>query len=94
MYGGDSVVDVAKEIKAVNVGKTAIKFRGAYIDGAALDAAAAAELVNMKSRAELQGDIVMLANSPGRRLAGAIAAPAGIIAGCVKAIADKTKEAA
>ena len=95
-YGGDSVVDVAKEIKAANVGKkTAIKFRGAYADGALLDAVAATELMNMKSRTELLGDIVMLANSPARRLAGAIASPGGIIAGCIKTIADGSeKEAA
>ncbi|MCX5634191.1 MAG: 50S ribosomal protein L10 [Phycisphaerae bacterium] len=94
VYGGDSVVDLAKELKALNIGKTGIKFRGAYVDGAALDAAGASQLVNMKSRAELQGEVVMLANSPGRRLAGAIAAPAGIIAGCIKAIAEKAEKAA
>lgn len=93
-YGGDSVVDVAKEIKAVSVGKTPIKFRGAYVDGAALDAAAAAQLVNMKSRTELQGEIIMLANSPAGRLVGAIASPAGIIAGCIKAIAEKAEKQA
>lgn len=93
-YGGDSVVDVAKEIKAVDTGKAAIQFRGAYIDGTPLNAAAAAGLVNMKSRVELLGDIVMLANSPARRLAGAIAAPGGIIAGCLKTIADGSEKQA
>ena len=83
--GGDSVVDLAKELKAINIGKTPIKFRGAYVEGTVLDAAGAGALATMKTRVEMQGEIVMLANSPGRRLAGAIAAPAGIIAGCVKA---------
>ncbi|HBG78831.1 MAG: 50S ribosomal protein L10 [Sedimentisphaerales bacterium] len=87
-YGADNVVDLAKELKAT-AGKTVIKFKGAYLEGAALDAKAAANLVNMKSRIELQGDIVMLAKSPASRLASAIASPAGRIAGCIKTIADK-----
>lgn len=92
-YGADNAVDLAKELKAT-AGKTEIKFRGAYLDGIALDAKAAANLVNMKSRVELQGDIIMLANSPARRLAGAIASPAGRIAGCIKTIAEKAEIAA
>ncbi|MGA2915887.1 MAG: 50S ribosomal protein L10 [Sedimentisphaerales bacterium] len=92
--GGDSVVDLAKEIKAINIGKTPIKFRGAYVEGAVLDAAGAGQLATMKTRVEMLGEIVMLANSPGRRIAGAIAGPAGIIAGCVKAIAEKAEKAA
>ena len=93
-YGGDSVVDVAKEIKSLSTRQLEIKFRGAYVDGTSLDAGAAAQLASMKNRAELQGEIIMLANSPARRLAGAIAAPAGIIAGCIKAIADKAEKQA
>lgn len=86
--GGASVVDLAKEIDII--AKTMpIKFKGAYVEGSALDENGAKSLVNMKSRAELQGDIVMLANAPGRRLASQIGAPAGIIAGCIKTLADK-----
>lgn len=93
-YGGDSVVDVAKEMADWSRKFEAITFRGAFVDGTALGAEETTALSKMPNRVELQGAIVMLANSPGRQVAGAIAGPGGIIAGCVKAIADKLEEAA
>ncbi|PKL48343.1 MAG: 50S ribosomal protein L10 [Planctomycetes bacterium HGW-Planctomycetes-1] len=87
-YGSDSVIDVAKEIEALTKQKP-LKFTGAYIDGTVLSEAEAQNLAKMKNRVELIGEVVMLANSPARRLASAIGAPAGIIAGCIKTLADK-----
>lgn len=92
-FGGASIVDLAKEIDAVSK-EIPIKFKGAYLEGASLDAAAAKNLINMKTRAELQGDIVMLANAPARRLASQITAPASKIAGCIKTIIEKGEKAA
>jgi len=94
-YGGDSVVDVAKELATWAKQVQAISIRGAYLDGEVLDAGQAAELAKMPSRSELQGQVVQLALSPGSRVVGAAMGPGGRIAGCIKSLIEKLeKEAA
>ena len=93
-YGGDSIVDIAKGCTGWAKKIEAIKFKGAFVDGTAMDAEGAKALARMPNRAELQGAIVMLAKSPGANVAGSIAGPGGIIASCIKSLIGRLEEAA
>ena len=94
VYGGDSIVDVAKELVGWSKKVPNLQIKGAFLEGGIMDSNSALALSKMPNRAELHGQIVTLALSPAGRLAGAVVAPAGIIAGCIKAIEEKLEEAA
>lgn len=95
VYGGDSVIDVAKEVVTWAKKLTNIKPKGAFVDGIMMKGDKVPALSKMPTRAELQGQVVQLVKSPGAKLASAILSPGSKIAGCLKTlIENKEKEAA
>jgi large subunit ribosomal protein L10 len=91
--GGTSVIDVAKFLAAAKKEYPELELKLGILEGDP-DLVDVAQMAKMKGRDELLADVATLIASPGRRLAGAIAGPAGRIAGCVKAMIDKAEEAA
>jgi len=93
-YGGDSIVDVAKEMVDWAKKLKPVDIKGGFVDGQVYDRGGAEQLSKMPTRVELQGQIVGCVCSPGSTLGGALMGPAGVIAGCLESIIEKAEKAA
>ncbi len=86
--GGDSVIDVAREVVKLAGEFPKLILKRGIMDGDP-EVTEVAELAKLKGKSELLSDIAMLMASPGRAIAGCVGSPAGRIAGCLKAIVEK-----
>jgi large subunit ribosomal protein L10 len=93
-FGGDSIVDAAKEVTEWTKKLNALQIRGAFLDGAVLDDKGAAQLAKMPTRKELQATLAATVMSPAGQLAGGIASPASLVAGCIKRIIENNEKQA
>jgi large subunit ribosomal protein L10 len=88
--GGQSPVDTAKELLRLAKEYPAFQLRSGLIGGEA-EILSIEAISKLRSKADLQGDIVMLAVSPARRIAGCLNT-GGKIAGCLKAMIAKLEK--
>jgi len=93
-YGGDSIVDVAKEMTRWAEKLPVIEIKGAFLDGEVFDAKRAKDIAKMPTRAELLAQLAVLIQSPAAQLAATISGPAGRVAGCIKTIAEPAEKQA
>lgn len=92
-YGGQSVVEVAREIVGVIATMPELELKGAVLDGQLFEGkAGVTELSKFPTKDEAIGQVVTLIISPGRKLLGQIKGPGSKIAGIIKAIEDKLEK--
>jgi large subunit ribosomal protein L10 len=88
--GDKGPVDIAKELLRLTKDFPTLELKGGLVEGEP-EVLTVEEISKRKSKAELQGEVVMLFTSPARRIAGQLNA-GGKIAGCIKAIVDKLEK--
>ena len=89
----DDPVTAAKvAVELVGKFKNSLKVAGGILEGKLLDPKEIETLAKSKTRPELIGDVVMLAKSPGARIAAQLKGPGGRIAGAIKALVEKLEK--
>ena len=89
-YGGESVVNVARELTDWARKIATLDLKGAIMEGTVFSAEeVSAKLSKYPTRDEAQAEAVMLVLSPARRLVGQIVSPGATVASLIKAIQEK-----
>ena len=88
--GGPGITDTAKELLRLVKDYPALELKFGLVDGET-EVLSIEEISKRLTKAEAQGQIVMLAISPARKIAGCLNT-GGKVAGCIKAIIDKLEK--
>jgi large subunit ribosomal protein L10 len=92
-YGGQSVVEVAREIVSLVEKFPAIELKGAVLDGQLFSGKQGCEeLSRFPTKDEAIGRVVTLVVSPAQKLLGAIKGPGSTVVGLIKAIEGKLEK--
>jgi len=92
-YGGQSVVEVAREIVKILGVMPNLELRGAILDGQVFEGAKGVkELSKFPTREEALGQTVTLILGPARKLMAQVKGPGTTIAGIIKAIETKLEK--
>jgi len=93
VYGGESVVNVAREIVDWSKKAKTIQLKAALLDGQLFEGKAGVEALSaFPTREEAQAQVVQLVMSPAEQLVGAAIAPGGNVLGIVKEIISKLED--
>ncbi|MBM4017536.1 MAG: 50S ribosomal protein L10 [Planctomycetes bacterium] len=93
IWGGESIVDIAKALAAEQKTAAAMKIRGGIAAGQVLSDKDMETLSKMPGREELIGRVAALAMSPASRVAAQVRAPGGRIVSQVREYEKKTAAA-
>ncbi len=92
-FGGNSVVEVAREIVALLKDNPAIELKGAVLDGTLYTGdKGVKELSKFPTKDEAIAKVVTLIVSPGRNLLAQIKGPGSTVAGLIKSIETKLEK--
>jgi large subunit ribosomal protein L10 len=92
-YGGNSVVEVAREIVAMMEKIPLIELKGALLDGQLFKGKEGVkELSKFPTKEEAQAKVVTLIVSPGRNVLGQVKGPGATLAGIIKSIEAKLEK--
>jgi len=90
--GGESLIDVAKLVEEWMPKIAGLKLRAALLEGEFIGPERVEQLSKMPTKHDLQCQVAGAIRSPGAKLAAAVLAGGGNIAGCLKAMVEKLEK--